>query len=731
MMYYPSAQDMHESIRRTISAMLVSDEEIIAIAKSDICHDVSYGNEYLLLTNKRLFVLSLEGKVLEETWLKDVNMATLKAHLGLCVLVLDTRLGVKNVLFFSPSKKRIFEKLVALINDLTLNAIPASEIKANLGKELRLREREGKRAILIRLLKFMKPFWPLVATAFTISIIARILGLLPPYLMAILIDKVLVPRSNFNLLIEIIAALLGINVISLILRTILNYVNLKLNLKLTYRFRLKLYEKLQFLSLRFYDRYSTGSIISRVSSDVERIKNFLTQGLQSMVMDLIAMASIGVILVTMSPWLTLLALLPIPVSLIGSTLYRRSASKYYHRLWKRWSDMISILSESLSAFILVRSLGREHRMITEFAHRLDRYNTANIEVFKYEQKFWPAIGLSFTLSSLLVWWFGGLQVLRDQLTLGALTAFTSYMWSFYGPINDLLSQVRSIPMVTTSSERIFEILDEDLEVTESPKAKEVQMKGAIEFKDVWFTYDGVHYALRGVSLRIKPGEHIGIVGPSGSGKSTLVKLLLRFYEPQRGRVLIDGVDIRDVKLEALKRQIAIVMQNPVLFDVSIAENIALGKENATLEEIIAAAKAANAHEFIMKLPEAYDTKVGVRGRRLSGGERQRVAIAMALLKDPRILILDEPTSSLDAIAEREVSKAIENLTRGRTTIIIAHRLSTLRNVDRIIVLERGIIVEEGTHAELLRRNGLYKRLFDAQFEGFTRPIPMPIRRRKP
>ena len=708
--------------------MLYKEEEIVAIVRSDIKHNIAYGNEYLVLTNKRLLVIS-EDTLVKDIPLKKINMASMKGNLGICVLVVDTCDGPKNVLYFSRTRKGDFKKVITLINDLTLNQIPVSEIKKYLGEILQKRQlSRNKRAILLRLLGFLRPFLHLVILTFTIAIISRVLSLLPPYLMAILIDKVLIPRTNFDLLVKIILALLGIHITTMLLNILSGYLDLKLRLGLTTSLRAKLYEKLQILSLSFYDKYSTGRIISRVSSDVNNINNFLVMGVGAMLLDVIVIISIGVILITLNPWLTLIALTPLPISLLGTAIYKKYASKYYHRLWKRWSDIVSLLSETVSAFILVKSFGKERRMVYKFRERLGKFIDANMDVFKYNQKIWPAIGLSFTISSLLIWWLGGLQVLQGTLTLGALTAFTSYMWSFYRPINDFFAQVRSIPGAVASGERIFEVLDLEPDVKENPKAKEIDIKGAIEFKDVWFTYDGIYYALRGVNLEIKPGEHIGVVGPSGSGKTTLVKLILRLYDPQRGKVLIDGIDIKDVKLESLKKQVAIVLQNPILFDTTIAENIALGKEDATLEEIIAAAKAANAHSFIMKLPEAYDTKVGSGGKRLSGGERQRIAIASAILKDPKILILDEPTSSLDAIAEKEVSEAIDNLTRGKTTIIIAHRLSTLRSVNKIIVLDRGAIVEEGTHEELLKRQGLYKKLFDAQFEGFVRPTPMPIRR---
>ncbi|MEM2218025.1 MAG: ABC transporter ATP-binding protein, partial [Thermofilaceae archaeon] len=284
----------------------------------------------------------------------------------------------------------------------------------------------------------------------------------------------------------------------------------------------------------------------------------------------------------------------------------------------------------------------------------------------------------------------------------------------------LIDNIKNLQILSMSASRIFDILDLEPDIIVAPEAKDVEIRGDVAFNNVWFTYDGIHYALRGVDVKIKPGERVGLVGPSGSGKTTLAKLLLRLYEPQLGSITYDGVDAKEVTLDSLKRQVAVVLQNPVLLDTTITENISLGKNRVEPEEIIYAAKLARAHDFIMRFPEAYDFEVGMQGSRLSGGERARVALAAALLKNPKVLILDEPTAALDALTEDEVTEELERLTRGKTTIIIAHRLSTLRFVDRIIVMDKGIIVEEGSHEELLRHDGLYKKLWEAQLKGLTR-----------
>ncbi len=733
--YLPKIEQIPREVRRYLD---LPKEEVIVLVESDLSFntngEVDYGRSYLILTNKRLLILNSNFDKVSDTNLSSINYAYLRNHLGVMILVIEIN-GVPNSVFIaSHSKKKILEKVVTLINDLTLHKIPYEIFRKNLisrlseFKEDEYFDKKSKKSVLISLIQFIKPLWHLLALATFLSILVTLMNLVPPYLMKILIDEVLIPKDSIEKLMTVILSLLGVRVSLTILSVIKQYILLKINQKLASRLRIELYEHIQRLSLNFQHKFSVGSIISRIMDDVNRILYFLTQGLSIISLDITMVVFVGIILFSINPLLASIAIIPIPISLVGTLIYRKVMPKYYHKLWRKWSRIVSVLSDTLSAFILVKSFGKEGEMIGKFRRNINEYVDTHIDVFKKEQRFWPLIDITFTISSLLVWGIGGLQVLNDKLTLGSLTAFVSYMWMFYNPINELIFHLGLVNQVIVAGERILEILRVKPDVRESPNAIEVNIKGKIEFKDVWFTYDGIHYALKGINLIINEGEHIGIVGPSGSGKSTLAKLILRLFEPQRGAILIDGIDIRNIKLSSLRKQIAIVLQNPILFNVSIAENIAMGKVDAKPEEIIAAAKAAKAHDFIMKLPEAYDTEVGISGSKLSGGERQRIAIAAAILKDPKILILDEPTSSLDALTEKEVTEAIENLSKNRTTIIITHRLSTLKNVDRIIVIDKGSIVEEGSHEELISSNGLYKRMFEAQMKEFLEQRQVVIRR---
>jgi len=491
---------------------------------------------------------------------------------------------------------------------------------------------------------------------------------------------------------------------------------------LTSRLRREMVEKLQGLSVGYFDRHQVSSMISRVAHDSEVLHGLVHQFTGGFLLQIVQLVAVGAMLVWINPKLAAFTLIPVPLVILGSWIFWQYVYPRHYRLWDASSKQMAALSGMLSGIRVVKAFAQEPREEERFQAASDHLRNWRQWVELTGSTYSAAMQIVFSLGGLIVWYVGGRDVLGQQMTLGQLIAFLAYLAMFYAPLGALSSFTSWLTSFLSGSKRVLELLDTPALIHEPAKpAPWEETRGAIAFRDVTFGYDENQPVLRDVSFSVAPGEMVGIVGRSGSGKSTLVNLLARFHDVQQGSVEIDGIDVRQLAGLQLRERLGIVFQESFLFRGTIWRNLGYGRPEATIEEGLTAAKAAGAHDFICRQPAAYETLLGERGAGLSGGEKQRLSIARTLLADPKILVLDEATSSIDAEAEREIQQALAALVRGRTTIAIAHRLSTLRNADRIIAFDRGRLVEQGTHAELLAADGLYARLVRIQTQVSRQP----------
>jgi ATP-binding cassette subfamily B protein len=572
---------------------------------------------------------------------------------------------------------------------------------------------------LLRLWRFAQPYqWQLLG-GFLLTLASTAATLVPPYMTMPLMDKILIPYQNgvpidYALVELYLGGLLAAAILAWGLGWARTYILALVSERIGADLRTTTYEHLLHLSLQYFGGKRTGDLMTRVGSETDRICLFLSLHLLDFATDVLMISMTAIILVSINPWLALVTLLPLPFIAWMIHVVRDKLRHGFEKVDRIWSEVTNVLADTIPGIRVVKAFAQEKREANRF-REANRHNlNVNDRVNKVWSLFTPTVTLLTEVGLLVVWGFGIWQVSHDQITVGVLSAFLAYISRFYTRLDSMSRIVSVTQKAAAGAKRIFEILDHVSSVPETTRPVHLtEVKGQIDLKSVGFRY-GNRAVTRGVDLKIAPGEMIGLVGHSGSGKSTLVNLICRFYDVSEGAIMVDGVDIRSLPIAEYRRHIGLVLQEPFLFFGTIAENIAYGKPDATREEIIAAARAAHAHEFILRLPHGYDSLVGERGQALSGGERQRISIARALLINPRILILDEATSSVDTTTEKEIQKALDNLVQGRTTIAIAHRLSTLRRADRLVVMDRGLVVEEGTHDDLMAREGAYHRLYQAQ-----------------
>jgi ATP-binding cassette, subfamily B, bacterial len=573
--------------------------------------------------------------------------------------------------------------------------------------------------VLLRLWRFAKPYQWQLLSGFLLTLASTAANMVPPYLAIPLMDEVLIPFQNGHRIdpmkvVWLLSGLAAAAVAAWGMSWGKTYLLALVSERIGADLRTTTFEHLLKLSLDYFGGKRTGDLMSRIGSESDRICVFLSLHALDFATDVLMIGMTAVILLSINPWLALVTLVPLPFIAWMIHLVRDKLRTGFEKIDRVWGEVTNVLADTIPGIRVVKAFAQERREAARFREA----NRHNLEINDRLNKTWslftPTVSLLTELGLLVVWGFGIWQVSQGQITVGVLTAFIAYIGRFYGRLDSMSRIVSVTQKAASGAKRIFDILDHVSNVPEPANPVPAgTVQGGVTMEGIGFRY-GNRSVIRGLSLDIRPGEMIGLVGHSGSGKSTLVNLICRFYDVTEGSIKVDGVDIRRFAVADFRRHIGLVLQEPFLFFGTIAENIAYGRPDATREQIVAAARAAHAHEFILRLPQGYDSLVGERGQGLSGGERQRISIARALLIDPRILILDEATSSVDTETEKEIQKALDNLVQGRTTIAIAHRLSTLRKADRLVVMDRGEVVEVGPHDELMAQQGAYFRLYDAQ-----------------
>lgn len=700
-------------------------EDVLIRLVADFAHGGKFGHQTLEVTSTDVRVLDAGGAVSCRVPIAEIKSARNEPLVGGGRLEVVTKQGeLIALLSYSLTLAAKFSEAARGIEQLAKKEpllINLKEERLRCPKcNLLLPEKDGvcpacvnRGKTMLRISGFLRPYRRQAWLLTLLSLFTTLLNLLPPLIQGKLIDGVLTAHRDLPLLWRLMAAWLGVLVVSSGINILNGRTIAYLAGNIAADLRAAVYRAIEFLQLSFFDKKQVGAIASRVTSDTDRVWGFLVEGVPYLLLNGLTLIGIVGFLFWTNATLAACILAPVPVVIGIGAFFWKPMSQMFHRVGQKWARFHTHLNESLHGIRVVKAFAKEDTEFKKFTARNHELRDAGVTVDSRWYTIFGAMTFFTALGNLILWTVGGYMVYRRELTLGEFMCVNAYMQLVYGPLQWFSAVNQWFSRAMAGAERIFEVMDTEAE-RYGERGQHHQIEGEVAFENVRFGYDKSNPVLKGIDFVAKPGEMIGLVGKSGAGKSTTINLICRFYEPDAGTLRIDGIDYRDIALQDLREQIGIVLQEPFLFNGTIGENIAYGKPGATFEEVVEAAKAANAHHFILAKPDGYDSMVGEKGSKLSGGERQRVSIARAILHNPRILILDEATSSVDVETEKQIQEAIGRLVQGRTTFAIAHRLSTLRNASRLIVLDKGEIAEIGTHEELMAKEGAFYNLVQSQ-----------------
>ncbi len=745
-------KEVPEGALPIVNRIKKSGEEVLFVIVGDLNLDGNYDSTALLFTSKRVY--TFDGKDRESMCFaySDMTDVTSKRMYGNATLSAGLPDGARKIFFRYTYGIASLCDAAALFIEHVRNGGDLNEETAIMAvtfeKALSVCPKCGrtllhpgaecimcrsKKKIIKKLFVYIRPQVPLLCVCVVLSIMTTFMALVPPAITGFIVDHVFTTsnKSSYRffdrisellggdpgkLLVTMILCLLFTYVLQYGIGIIRSHLMRKAGDKTVYALRNDIYRKVQYLPMRFFDRTSTGSVINRVASDSATLQNFMLRITQEAVVHFFQMIGIIVIMLAMNPLLTLLSLIPIPFIVVFTRFFSIKIRPLYHRIWKRWSSVVSTLSDTIPCIKVIKSFTGEQRTVGRFEKKNDEWLKIDLRLGKIASAFPQIVSFVITCGSLIIWGFGGSKVITgaEGYSAGLIVTFISYASMFYNPVSFFANLSDSFQGALASTEKILDILEAEPETQEENSVDAGKLNGKIEFLHVGFSFDRSKKVLDDVTFTIEPGEVVGIVGTTGSGKSTLINLLMRFYDGYSGEILVDGHNIKNFNLPTYRAQIGYVQQDPMMFSDTIFNNIAFSKPGASVEDVIHAADVANAHGFIARQPDAYDTWLGERGTGVSGGEKQRLSIARAVLMDPSILIFDEATAAVDSETERLIQDAIDKLIEGKTTLMIAHRLSTLRRANRIIVVDNGKIIENGSPAELMAAKGKYYKLVQIQ-----------------